>query len=75
MAAWSDADGTNQATFAEEKGLTVPNIGADLGGRFEKDFGIPTFVLMGPNHELLMVDEGHPSDGQIQEAVDSYFGG
>lgn len=30
---------------------------------------------MGPNHELLMVDEGHPTDGQIQEAIDSYFGG
>jgi hypothetical protein len=30
---------------------------------------------MGPNHELLMVDEGHPNDAQIQEAIDTYFGG
>jgi len=53
--------------------MTFPNISASLGNRFERDGGIPTFVLLGPGHELLMVDEGHPSHEQIQEAIDEYF--
>ncbi|MFK7926991.1 MAG: TlpA family protein disulfide reductase [Myxococcota bacterium] len=59
--------------FADSKGMTYPSIAADLGSRFERDGGIPTFVLMGPGHELLMVDEGHPTDADIQAAIDEYF--
>ncbi|MFT7520846.1 MAG: hypothetical protein ACI9MC_002997 [Kiritimatiellia bacterium] len=29
---------------------------------------------MGPHHELISVDQGHPSDEQIQAAVDEFFG-
>lgn len=60
--------------FAQEHDLTFAQIAADIGGRFERDGGIPTYVLIGPGHELLMVDEGHPTDAQIQEAVDAAFG-
>lgn len=58
--------------FADEHGITFPMINAPLN-RFERDGGWPTYVLLGPGHELLMVDEGEPTDAQIQQYIDEFF--
>ncbi len=80
IAAWSDGGSAptdpesgfenRVEEFANVNGLTFPNLDLSLGGRFERNGGIPTFVLMGPGHKLLMVDEGKPSTEQIQAAID-----
>lgn len=40
-----------------------------ISNRFERDFGIPTYSLIGRNMELLIVD-GWPSEAQIDAALD-----
>jgi hypothetical protein len=73
IAAWSDGTQENISEFTEARGLTFPNIGADLHARWERDGGIPSFALIAPGHELLMVDEGHPNATQIEDALATYF--
>lgn len=73
MSFWSDGNDENMNELGDQHGITYPMIAGRLG-QFEKNGGIPTYVLVGPGHELLMVDEGRPTNEQIQAAIDGTFG-
>lgn len=62
----------DHVAWAEEYGLTFPVL-ADPGwaesNKYEQDHGIPTFHLLGRDLTIRILD-GHPSDADIQEALD-----
>lgn len=58
-------------TWAERYGQTFPVLsdpGWGISNRFEKDFGIPTFSLIGRDMTLRIVD-GYPSPTDIEAAL------
>ena len=71
--AWSDGDEASMAEFTEQHGMTFPNIAADLVGRFERDYGIPSYVLLAPGHELVKVDQGHIGSADIEALIEEHF--
>jgi hypothetical protein len=59
------------AGWADQHGLTIPVLsdsGWALSNRFEQDYGIPTFSLLGPGMEVLAADDWG-SEAMIPEAL------
>jgi thiol-disulfide isomerase/thioredoxin len=56
LTGWAEQYGASHAIVADE----------GYGNRFERDGGIPTYVLIGPGAEVVKVDEGMPSAEDIE---------
>jgi len=58
------------AGMADEYGHTYPDVsdaGWAINGRYEKDFGIPTQILIAPGMEIVVGDSGFIEDATIEE--------
>ena len=66
-------DTDDAAVWADTYGLTFPvlaDAGWTVGNRFEVDFGIASYSLLGPGLEVLIKD-GNVSDADIEAALET----